>query len=252
MTGRESFSSQQPLTFNPLAESYGSTTDGDVNDTTNDALNEDDEEIAPLVEQYQHQHQSIESSINVPTNSIRSEATYDEGEVDSVLSSLYEDDPNSFHLGTSRVSTANVFASVRRTPSFELHGEDYQLVPTKLRQNVKLVTDVNLYEHERGRLYLARTCFYCNTHDPKYALTVQPNIYKEMLMEINDAYSIPCGLYFCCHGGDGAHSGVSHDDKVSIQLAWLVTALVFAGLLFIHVSLPWPEGVLGYDDDVVS
>jgi hypothetical protein len=231
-----SSSDDKALRFNPNAESYGST-DEDIRQ--NDI---DYGETAPL-----SQSNSNDSM------SVRSIDTYGgEEEVDSVLSSLYEEDPDSFHLGTSRVSAANVFTSIRRTPSFELHGEQYQLVPTQLKQNVKLVTDVNLHERERGRLYFARSSFYHNTNEPKYALTVQPGIYREIVMEINDAFSTPCGLFFCCHGGDGAHSGVSHDDYVDIRLAWLITALIFVSILVIHATLLQPEGVNGFDDDIIS
>ncbi|KAL3903309.1 MAG: hypothetical protein SGILL_010493, partial [Bacillariaceae sp.] len=186
-----------------------------------------------------------------PNSSMSSDVTFDEEEVESTLSSLYSDDedPDSFHLGRSRVSVANVFTSVRRTPSFEKYGEEYQLVPSKLKQNVKLVTDPNLSDREKGRLYYARYSIYNNQHEPKYALTVQPMIYKEIIMEVNDAYSVPCGMYFCCHGGDGAHTGVSHDDYVDIKLAWAVLIAVFAVIVCMSIALPWPDADYQFDDD---
>ena len=69
---------------------------------------------------------------------------------------------------------------------------------------------------------------------PKYTVTVQSNIYQQILDEVDGAYSTPCELYFCCHGGDGAHTGVSHNDYVDIKkIAWLLTIGVFSTLLYI-------------------
>ena len=51
--------------------------------------------------------------------------------------------------------------------------------------------------------------------------------YRRVLAEVNDSQEVPCGLYFCCHGGDGAHTGVSHDDRVDIRLAWVALACRF-------------------------
>ncbi|KAG7349051.1 hypothetical protein IV203_011648 [Nitzschia inconspicua] len=234
-----------PLRFDPTTETYGAIDNGEEDDSRQQQQrpNNHHDETIPL-------HQTSIQSIDIVTSSTRS---YDEEDVDSALSSLYGDDgPDSFHLGTSRVSAANVFTSTRRTPSFERYGGEYQLVPTKLKHNVKLVTDFNLCDSERGRLYLARSSFYVNVNEPKYALTVHQDIFRGIMMEINDAYSTPCGMYFCCHGGDGAHSGVSNNDHVDIKLAWLLTTLVFVALVTIHATLPWPDGVTGFDDDIVS
>eukprot|EP00539_Tryblionella_compressa_P006627 CAMPEP_0178762326 /NCGR_PEP_ID=MMETSP0744-20121128/16475_1 /TAXON_ID=913974 /ORGANISM="Nitzschia punctata, Strain CCMP561" /LENGTH=234 /DNA_ID=CAMNT_0020416981 /DNA_START=6 /DNA_END=711 /DNA_ORIENTATION=+ len=187
----------------------------------------------------------------VPLNtSVTSDVTYDPDEVDSYISSQHFESDPSFHLGKSRVSTDNVFTSIRRTPSFEEHGKEYQLVPTKLKQNMKLVTDPNLHDREQGRLYYARYSIYNNSHEPKYALTVNTSIYRDIMMEVNDAYSTPCGLYFCCHGGDAAHTGVSHEDYVSIQLAWFILGLVVACLACINILVPWPEqgDIIANDD----
>jgi hypothetical protein len=177
----------------------------------------------------------------------------DEEEIESFLASTYsssgtkeeDDEPqqsgDEFHLGNGRVSVANVFCSPRRTPSFEEHGEEYKSVPTRIRNNVKLVCEPNLSDRERGRLYLARYSYYQNKHELKYALTVQPSIYREIIDEVNDAFATPFGLYFCCHGGDGAHTGVSHDDYVDIQLAYILLSIVIVGLLWIHFVVPSPE-----------
>jgi hypothetical protein len=169
-----------------------------------------------------------------------------------------DDDPSldpsldpSFHLGNKRVSARNIMASPRRTSSFQDFGEVYEMVPTQLKDNVKLVTDINLYDHEQGKMYFAEYSLYKNSHIPKYALTVQSSIYRQIWDEVNEAYSVPCGLYFCCHGGDGAHTGVSHDDYVDIKLAWFILVLVFGALISVEVALPWPESY-GVSDDTFS
>jgi hypothetical protein len=178
----------------------------------------------------------------------------DDAELEKRLSELSSE---SFHLGGTtttacgkRVSiAANVMVQERRTSSFMAHGDEYELVPTKIKNNVRLVEDNNLDSGRGGRLYLASYSLYKNCHDMKYALTIKPDIYRNILREIDDAYTTPCGLYFCCHGGDGAHTGVSHDDYVDIKLAWFVLAFVFAVLLIVELTFPWPES---YDDGVTD
>jgi hypothetical protein len=135
----------------------------------------------------------------------------DDEELEKRLSDLSSE---SFHLGATtttaggkRVSiAANVMVQERRTSSFMAHGDDYELVPTKIKNNVRLVEDNNLHSGGHGRLYIASYSLYKNCHDTKYALTIKPDIYKNILREIDDARTTPCGLYFCCHGGDGAHT----------------------------------------------
>ena len=133
----------------------------------------------------------------------------DDEELESRLSNLSSE---SFHLGAhadgKRVSIAakNVMVQERRTSSFMEHGDDYELVPTKITNNVRLVEDNTIHSSGHGRLYIAEYSLYKNCHDTKYALTIKPDIYKNILREIDDARTTPCGLYFCCHGGDGAHT----------------------------------------------
>lgn len=142
---------------------------------------------------------------------------------------------NSFHLGLSHnMSLTNIMVKERTTASFLEHGEEYQLVPTKLENNVRMVEDINLLDGRRGGLYLASYSFLENGNSLKYALTVQPDIYQRVINEVNDAYNVPCGLYFCCHGGDGAHTGVSHNDYVDIRLAWFIFLFVIGCLLAVE------------------
>lgn len=82
--------------------------------------------------------------------------------------------------------------------------------------------------------------FYNKEEKPQYALTVNSDIYQKILAEVNDAHRVPCGLYFCCHGGDAAHTGVSHDDYVDIRLAWALVFIIFGVLLFLSATVPWP------------
>eukprot|EP00980_Cylindrotheca_fusiformis_P031689 scaffold26791_cov93-Cylindrotheca_fusiformis.AAC.1 len=39
----------------------------------------------------------------------------------------------------------------------------------------------------------------------KYLLPVDSNVYKQIVAEISDAHSMPCGLFFCGHHEDVAH-----------------------------------------------
>ena len=141
----------------------------------------------------------------------------------------------SFHLGSStRMSARNIMVHERRTESFLEHGEDYELVNSQLKNNVRFVEDVNLIDDAKGRLYLAKYSFFKNCHDLKFAMTVQPDVYEKIMKEVSDSFNIPCDLYFCCHGGDGAHTGVSHNDYVSIKLAWFFFAVTIGALMAVE------------------
>jgi hypothetical protein len=110
-----------------------------------------------------------------------------------------------------------------------------------LTDNVKLVTDPNLDSAQEGTLYYAEGAFYNNFQEPQYALTVHCDIYGRVLREVTDAKATPCGLYFCCHGGDAAHTGVSHDDYVDIRMAWTLLTVIFTALMFLSWTVPWPQ-----------
>ncbi|CAJ1970230.1 unnamed protein product [Cylindrotheca closterium] len=137
---------------------------------------------------------------------------------------------HSIHLGMTGFASENIWTRLRRTASFQQHGDEYKLVPTKVVDNVKLVTDPTLQSNEKGKLYFAERSFYNNMEAPQYALTVNDDIYRRIFAEVNDSRSSPFGLYFCCHGGDGAHTGVSHEDYVDIQLAWVLIGVVFLAI----------------------
>lgn len=153
----------------------------------------------------------------------------DDPEISAYLSNLSGD---SFHLGSpTRMSARNIMVRERRTSSFWKHGDEYELINTQLKNNVRLVEDVNLIDNAKGRLYLAKTSFFKNFHDLKFAMTIQPDIYQKILTEVNDSANVPCDLYFCCHGGDGAHTGVSHNDYVNIKLAWFFLFMLIGILM---------------------
>lgn len=85
--------------------------------------------------------------------------------------------------------------------------------------------------------------FYRREEDPEYALSVSPDIYRKLVDEINDANSIPLGLYFCCHGGDGAHSGVADEDYVDIEVAYIVVGFFFVIIILLGWLLPNPDAM---------
>jgi len=135
----------------------------------------------------------------------------------------------------------NVWKSVRSIRDYEAN---LRMVPSLLTDNVRLFTNSSLESPEAGLLYMHEDCFY-KDGSPEYALSVNHDIYLQMMKEVNDANSIPLALYFCCHGGDGAHSGVVHGDFVDIKVAVFLLFVLFAIFLFLVFCLPWPEN----DDD---
>ena len=121
--------------------------------------------------------------------------------------------------------------SIPGEPDLEVfHG----MVPTQIKDIFELVIDPNI-EDSGGKLYYKSNCFYNINVEPEYAITIPPDIYQRILSEVGDATQTPCGLYFCCHGGDGAHTGVSHDDYVDITLAWFLVGIVFGTMMYLSL-----------------
>ena len=85
--------------------------------------------------------------------------------------------------------------------------------------------------------------FYNRKIEPEYALSISPDIYRKMIDEVNDSNSTPLGLYFCCHGGDMAHTGVAHEDFVDIKVAYIIVAFLFITIFFLGWALPTPAVV---------
>lgn len=130
--------------------------------------------------------------------------------------------------------TNNMFTSSRKISNkFQL-----ETVPSEMKNNIKLVTDPNLDVNEKGSVYINEASIYMTGVEPEYALTVNTDIYSRILQEINDSFDVPCGLYFCCHGGDGAHSGVSHDDHVDIRLAWIALFFILGTMMVFEMVTP--------------
>lgn len=151
------------------------------------------------------------------------DSTIEDGVVD------YEESQRSFMNGKNKVlmHTSNLFQSRRIATSF-MEENDIEVAPSQLLHNVALVTDPNLIHGEQGKLFYSLNSFYNTSEPPEYALTVSDTIYTRLLQEINDSKNVPCGLYFFCNGGE---SGSSHDDFVSIQLAWTVVGIISFGML---------------------
>lgn len=115
---------------------------------------------------------------------------------------------------------------------------DTTFVPSLIEDNTRLVSDPNINKGEIGILYYSEESFYNISHSPEYVLSVHPDIYMQIMGEVNDATSIPCGFYFCCHGGDGAHSGVSHDDYVDIRVAATLVTFIIGLIMLLIYTLP--------------
>lgn len=152
--------------------------------------------------------------------------------------------PRSIHFRAQQLSIrestrGNIFTSVRSKQA-SAHGPDTRKVPTLLHDNVRLFTVNAEGVDAEGLLYMKENAFYNNNINPEYALSISPEIYRKMIDEVNDAHSIPLGLYFCCHGGDGAHSGIAHDDYVDIRVAYMVVGVLFFFIIVLGWLLPMP------------
>jgi len=113
--------------------------------------------------------------------------------------------------------TENMMTRIRSAAAkFELAE-----VPMQVKNNIKLVTDPNMEENERGMVYINEASIYQAGVEPEYALTVNTDIYSRILREVNDSFDVPCGLYFCCHGGDG---GKYSSETLKTNLVSLVAA----------------------------
>lgn len=144
------------------------------------------------------------------------------------------------------MSTRNVLATMKgidRTESGHFANDDdehYKTIPSLVEENVALVCDANLHSRDKGGLYYDEESFYNNAATPRFVVTVNPFIFQKVFTEVWYSTSVPCGMYFCCQGGDGAHTGEAHEDFVSIHFAWGLVAVVFAGI-FILAALPGDE-----------
>ena len=173
-------------------------------------------------------------SENVRYGSVATTTTIDDDEDDN------NDDASerNFRLGKTKWKHSNVLTSMRfinteSNSSFMMDDEYDNKVPSLMTDNVTMVLDSNLGRHDKGRLYYAESAFYRSNHEPQYALTVNDDIYFRMIKEVSDARRVPCGLYFCCHQGDGGGGGGGR--HLDIQLAWTCLGLMVVGMLILSV-----------------
>lgn len=149
-------------------------------------------------------------------------------------------DVRSIHFRSQRMSRrestrGNLFTTTR---SILEESDEVRETPTLLKDNVRLFTTEQI--GMEGLLYMRADTFYNSEVEPEYALSISPNIYSKMVSEVNSAYSMPLGTYFCCHGGDGAHSGVAHEDFVDIGVAYILVGIFFLIILVITLTFPTP------------
>lgn len=141
----------------------------------------------------------------------------------------------------SHVGPANKMVSIRSLKFIKETSDEYDMVPSLVGENMALVADDNLLysEHRAGKLYYSEQAFYNPNISPEYVVTVSPHIYRDILTELDHSSSIPCGMYFCCQGGEfGAHVGASHDeDNVDIKLAQVLLAIFFTTLAVLSYTL---------------
>jgi len=116
----------------------------------------------------------------------------------------------------------NVLASTR---SLFNQNDGIRKVNTLLKDNVRLFTAEQI--DAEGLLYMKEEAFYNRNVEPEFALSMSPGIYRKMVDEVNDSHALPLKLYFCCHGGDGAHTGVAHEDFVDIRVAYIIVFVLF-------------------------
>ena len=217
------------------AESYGSVDHQNGSDLTAD-LTPDNVSLVSLLEPWQQLNSSVRTTSSFDPTS--SSTSFDR-------SSSFSSFESSASLRLTLINTSNAWTSVQRT------ADKYELdmVPTQVTNNVKLVVDPDLDPGEKGSLYYSVESLFNSSIPPEYALTVSADIYQRVLREVNDAISTPCGVYFCCHGGDGAHTGVSHDDHVDISVAWALGLLIFAAMMVLEFCVPVVVYTVNADDD---
>ena len=135
---------------------------------------------------------------------------------------------------STRDSTRNNVWKSTRSVRWGAQNLDLRMVPTLLAENIRLFTTQD--PDEVGMLYMKEDAFYNREKTPEYALSVSPDIYKQLMTEVNDSQSMPLGLYFCCHGGDGAHTGVAHGDYVQIYVAWIIVSIMMLGIIILSAN----------------
>ncbi len=131
-------------------------------------------------------------------------------------------------LSTRDSTRMNIWKS-QRSIRWGTQDLNLRMVPTLLKENIRLYTTTD--PDEVGMFYMREDTFYNKDKTPEYALSVSPEIYQRVMTEVNDSHSTPLGLYFCCHGGDNAHTGVAHEDFVDIKVAWMLVSIMMMTII---------------------
>lgn len=147
---------------------------------------------------------------------------------------------NADNVWLSTRGAVTALGMLDRTESGEFLGGDdreskYRVIPSLTEARVALVCDSNLTRRDQGTLYYDETSFYNVDVVPRFVVTVNPYIFQNIMREVWHSTTVPCGMYFCCQGGDGAHTGEAHEDFVSIELAYLAVGLVFLFMLVLSI-----------------
>ena len=198
-----------------------------------------------------NQGEGTENGISEDGNSIVSSTSDDDSLPDGGERSFRQSKALPNVLG--QLNASNVFLSTRaltsalqgidRTESGHYENDShelYQTIPSLMQERVALVCDANLHVRDKGRLYYDESSFYNDGAMPYFVITVNPYIYKNIMHEVWHATSVPCGMYFCCQGGDGAHTGEAHEDFVSIQFAWFLVGVAFLAMIIVS-AMPGDE-----------
>mmetsp|Transcript_14263 Transcript_14263/g.31152 ORF Transcript_14263/g.31152 Transcript_14263/m.31152 type:complete len:148 (+) Transcript_14263:1-444(+) len=143
---------------------------------------------------------------------------------------------------STRVASTNMMLSIRDVEFVRDVSEEYGMVPSMEGENIAMVADENLLYTDTiaGKVYYSEKSFYNAQHQPEYVVTVSPHIYQNILTELHQSKAVPCGMYFCCQGGEfGAHVGASHDeDVVNINVAKVLLSVFFASLAAVSYIIP--------------
>jgi hypothetical protein len=129
---------------------------------------------------------------------------------------------------------------LKRSSSLIHDVVDFDLVPSELVENTRLVTDPTLEPNEAGQLYMSQESYYNPKVEPQYALTTHSSLYTNTLLkEIHDAHTVPCGFYWCCHEAamqdhfDESHANDDDatSDHVDIRIAWTLAGVFMTVIL---------------------
>ena len=133
-----------------------------------------------------------------------------------------------------KINPSNVMLSVRPPLLIRRQSlaEQFAMVPSELKESMQLVVDEALDPDDMGALFYSEEAYYNVEVEPSYVITIHPELYSKMFDEVLQASEVPCGMYWCCHGGDRAHTGSSHEDYVDISIAWLVMGTFLSVMLY--------------------